>query len=161
MYKLTILVILIRFASCFTITPTWQVPASYIEEIPPLPSSFSAADRRAVANAISEAINCTQTNPLWNSTQLVGSVSSGIPKCLVTKHEKHANVTKALEEQLNSATSCSRVPKIIHQQWKEKKIPLEWIQYHRSWQKHNPDWHILVWRYAFEFVLSILTSLAC
>lgn len=37
------------------------------------------------------------------------------------------------------------IPKIIHQTWKDKNIPLEWQQGPIEWKKHHPDYEYRFW----------------
>ncbi len=37
------------------------------------------------------------------------------------------------------------IPKIIHQTWKEKKVPPHLLGYSESWKKHHPSWDYRLW----------------
>ena len=37
------------------------------------------------------------------------------------------------------------IPKILHQTWKDARIPSEFEAFQRSWQTHHPDWIYCLW----------------
>jgi len=37
------------------------------------------------------------------------------------------------------------IPRIIHQTWKDAKIPPEWVGARRTWRFHHPDWSHRLW----------------
>ena len=37
------------------------------------------------------------------------------------------------------------IPKIIHQTWKNNKIPHKWIKSKLMWKKYHPDWKYILW----------------
>ena len=43
------------------------------------------------------------------------------------------------------ADGAVRIPKIIHQTWKNTYIPSHYVEWIRSWNKHNPDWQYMFW----------------
>jgi len=45
---------------------------------------------------------------------------------------------------LNKKTTRA-IPKIIHQTWKEKKVPMEYLQFQQSWQENLPNWQYRLW----------------
>ena len=38
-----------------------------------------------------------------------------------------------------------KIPRIIHQTWKDKQIPDGLLQLSRTWTKHHPDWEYRLW----------------
>lgn len=38
-----------------------------------------------------------------------------------------------------------RIPKIIHQTWKTRHIPSQYVEWMRSWSKNHPDWKYMFW----------------
>ncbi len=38
-----------------------------------------------------------------------------------------------------------KIPKIIHQTWKNNNIPKEWKKYQQTWKHHHPDWKYMFW----------------
>ena len=43
------------------------------------------------------------------------------------------------------SATISKIPKIIHQTWKDKTIPLSYLDFQKSWQKHLPNWAYRLW----------------
>lgn len=41
--------------------------------------------------------------------------------------------------------TTSAIPKIIHQTWKEKKIPTKYLSFQQSWHIHLPNWQYRLW----------------
>lgn len=39
----------------------------------------------------------------------------------------------------------SKIPKIIHQTWKDKNVPSAYLVFQKSWQTHLPDWEYRLW----------------
>jgi len=47
------------------------------------------------------------------------------------------------------AKSCGdffeQIPRILHQTWKTREIPVVWESFRQSWLEHNPDWEHRIW----------------
>src|SRR5690348_15650039 len=41
--------------------------------------------------------------------------------------------------------STNTLPPIIHQTWKDRRIPAAWQPFQRSWREHHPDWRYRFW----------------
>lgn len=39
----------------------------------------------------------------------------------------------------------TKIPKIIHQTWKDTQIPRKFVKWIQSWRKNNPDWEYWLW----------------
>ena len=37
------------------------------------------------------------------------------------------------------------IPKIVHQTWKSKDLPLRWEKFRESWKAFHPDWEFRLW----------------
>lgn len=37
------------------------------------------------------------------------------------------------------------IPKIVHQTWKSKDLPLRWQKFRESWKAFHPDWEFQLW----------------
>ncbi|XP_014778903.1 uncharacterized protein LOC106875328 [Octopus bimaculoides] len=49
------------------------------------------------------------------------------------------------EPELFPVTGVRRIPKIIHQTWKDKMVPRKLTSWVKSWVKNHPDWEYWLW----------------
>lgn len=55
--------------------------------------------------------------------------------------------TESLCGELGASLGCilAAIPKIIHQTWKDEKVPPRLAPYQSSWKQQNPDWEYRLW----------------
>src|SRR5688572_6703238 len=41
--------------------------------------------------------------------------------------------------------SPKRIPRIIHQTWKDENIPSRWLGLQATWKRHHPHWEYRLW----------------
>lgn len=115
-----------------------------------LPKSFTKEDNQEIVERIHISESCNKSinnNKIYN----IEMISSGFPSCFNSKLIH--NILKE-NNHLHELKQCSIIPKIIHQHWKNKEIPNEWLEYHKSWKEKNPDFYFLIWSEedALEFI---------
>ncbi|HEY9078016.1 MAG TPA: glycosyltransferase [Anaerolineaceae bacterium] len=60
-------------------------------------------------------------------------------KIMVEKLENRLNMD------LNFLRKVIPIPKILHQTWKDDRIPEDLRQYQQTWEKHHPGWRYILW----------------
>jgi mannosyltransferase OCH1-like enzyme len=60
------------------------------------------------------------------------------------QHVKATNKRVADALATNGSGWCM-IPRVIHQSWKNNKLPPKFKMWQKSWLKHNPGWHYKLW----------------
>jgi mannosyltransferase OCH1-like enzyme/UDP:flavonoid glycosyltransferase YjiC (YdhE family)/glycosyltransferase involved in cell wall biosynthesis len=67
----------------------------------------------------------------------------------IDNQEPQTETTDAVQESQNllhiSSTIRIEIPKIIHQTWKDLRVPQEFTAFQRTWQVQHPSWEYRLW----------------